>query len=83
MKQLDAITRAGQVVHNGDPVMTWMVSNVTAKTDAKDNVYPRKERDSQKIDGVVAHLMALARWMNDEPQPVSPWEDENYSMAMV
>jgi phage terminase large subunit-like protein len=74
MKQLDAITRAGQVVHNGDPVMTWMVSNVTAKTDAKDNVYPRKERDSQKIDGVVAHLMALARWMADEGDPRSVYE---------
>ena len=39
--------------------MTWMIGNVTAMRDAKDNVYPRKARDENKIDGVVALLMAL------------------------
>ena len=38
--------------------MTWMLSNVVAKPDAKDNVYPRKERPENKIDGPVA----LIRW---------------------
>lgn len=75
MKQLDALIRAGQIAHDGDPVMAWMISNVTAKQDAKDNVYPRKERDEQKIDGVVANLMALARWMKDEAAPSSVYED--------
>lgn len=61
MKTLDGMIRAGLVAHDGDPVITWMISNVVAKEDAKDNVYPRKERQENKIDGVVAHLMALAR----------------------
>jgi phage terminase large subunit-like protein len=61
MKILDSLIRAGKIQHNGDPVMTWMVSNTVAKADAKDNVYPRKERDENKIDGVVALLMALGR----------------------
>jgi len=65
MKYLDGIIRAGSIQHNNDPVMTWMISNVVAKMDAKDNVYPRKERDENKIDGVVALIMALGRCMND------------------
>jgi phage terminase large subunit-like protein len=66
MKTLDGLIRAGQISHDGDPVMTWMISNVVAKEDAKDNVYPRKERPENKIDGVVALIMALGRAMQGE-----------------
>ena len=61
MKILDSIIRAGKLKHNGDPVQSWMISNVVAKADAKDNVYPRKERDENKIDGVISLIMALGR----------------------
>ena len=61
MKILDSIILAGKLKHNGDPVQTWMISNVVAKADAKDNVYPRKERDENKIDGVISLIMALGR----------------------
>lgn len=69
MKQVDALIRARQLEHDGDPVMAWMMSNVVAKTDAKDNVYPRKERDEKKIDGFVALCMAMNRAMFAEPGP--------------
>lgn len=65
MKHLDGLIRSGGIRHNGDPVFTWMLSNVVARRDAKDNVYPRKEREENKIDGVVAHITALSRIMND------------------
>jgi phage terminase large subunit-like protein len=38
-----------------------MASNVVAHLDAKDNIYPRKERPENKIDGIVALIMALSR----------------------
>ena len=63
MKQMDGLIRCRAIAHNADPVFTWMLSNVVARPDAKDNVYPRKEREENKIDGPVAHIMALARWM--------------------
>jgi len=63
MKQMDGLIRSRKTAHNGDPVYTWMLSNVVAKPDAKDNVYPRKDREENKIDGPVAHMMALARFM--------------------
>lgn len=63
MKELDALMREGRLHHNGNPVMRWMVSNTVCHYDAKDNVYPRKERNENKIDGVVSSLMALGRAM--------------------
>tara|TARA_R110002110_G_scaffold415850_1_gene657953 strand:+ start:1610 stop:3265 length:1656 start_codon:yes stop_codon:yes gene_type:complete len=68
MKILDSIILAGKLKHNGDPVQTWMISNVVAKQDAKDNVYPRKERDENKIDGVISLIMALGRAQQTDGQ---------------
>ena len=67
MKLLEALVLQGRLTHDGNPVMTWMVSNVVCHRDAKDNIYPRKERPENKIDGVVAALMALNRWMSRDP----------------
>jgi phage terminase large subunit-like protein len=63
MKQIEALIRDRKLAHNGDPVMTWAMSNVVAKLDAKDNVYPRKERVENKIDPFVALCSAMARAM--------------------
>ena len=47
--------------------MTWMLSNTVAKANAKEEVYPRKLRDEDKIDGVVAMLMAMGRaWLAEK-----------------
>jgi phage terminase large subunit-like protein len=71
MKFLDSLIRAKQIRHSGDPVMSWMISNVVAKEDAKENVYPRKDRAENKIDGVVALLMGLGRSMNNSEDDIS------------
>lgn len=63
MKQLEALVLQKKLVHDGDPILAWMVSNVVCHRDQKDNIYPRKEREENKIDGVVALIMALGRAM--------------------
>ena len=63
MKELEALVLSGKLRHDGDPVLAWMVSNVVCHVDAKDNIYPRKEREENKIDGVVSLIMALARYI--------------------
>ncbi len=64
MREMEAAITGKRFIHSDDPVLTWMASNVTAKSDAKDNIYPRKERNENKIDGIIAILMALGRAMN-------------------
>ena len=61
MKSLQAAVYDRTLHHDGGPVLTWMMSNVIAHTDAKDNIYPRKEFPENKIDGVVALIMAINR----------------------
>lgn len=66
MKWLEALVLEGRLIHNSNPVMDWMISNVVCHRDAKDNIYPRKERNENKIDGPVAAIMALNRWLHHE-----------------
>ncbi len=66
MKHLQALVLEGRLHHDGNPALTWMVSNTMAKHDENDNIRPIKERDEAKIDGVVALIMALGRTMAAE-----------------
>lgn len=59
MKQIQALTFDNRLHTDGNPVLEWMASNVICHTDAKENIYPRKEKNENKIDGVVALIMAM------------------------
>jgi phage terminase large subunit-like protein len=75
MKEFEAVVIDGRFHHRGDPVLTWMVGNVIARRDAKDNIYPRKEHEDKKIDGAVACIMAIARAMVKAPPQASVYEE--------
>jgi len=75
MKELERLVLSGRLKHNGCPVLTWMVSNTVCHLDAKDNIYPRKEFPENKIDGVVALIMAVGRWMATDYNAASVYED--------
>ncbi len=64
-KDLEARVKAGphMLRHDGNPVMTWMMSNVNARVDKNDNVFPNKLNDECKIDGPVALITAMSRAM--------------------
>lgn len=64
MKELEALVLQGKLLHNDDPVLNWMISNVVCHTDAKENIYPRKEFPENKIDGAVALIMAIGRMLS-------------------
>ena len=59
MKQLQALIYARRIHFQKNPVMEWMLGNVVCHIDAKENIYPRKEKNEDKIDGAVALIMAL------------------------
>ncbi|MCM8595177.1 MAG: terminase large subunit [Candidatus Accumulibacter sp.] len=80
MKTIEALVLQGRLVHDGDPVLTWMASNVVAHLDAKDNIYPRKERPENKIDGIVALILALSRAIVPGTAVVL---DERYELVML
>lgn len=57
--------------HDGNPVMTWMISNVEVTTSKFNGLkHPTKSREENKIDGPVAMFLALGRAMQpSEPEP--------------
>lgn len=76
MKELDKLTRSRGIIHGGDPVMEWEISNVVGAPDKKDNVYPNKP-DGQphlKIDNPVALMSALGVHMGEEDNGPSVYE---------
>ena len=72
MKTLAGLIDDGRIVHDGDQALAWMLSNVTARPDANENVFPRKERDENKIDGADALIMALAVALQAEGREFEP-----------
>ena len=54
---------SGGLHHGGRPIVRWMASNVTVETDAAGNIKPSKKKSIEKIDGIVASIMALGRAM--------------------
>jgi phage terminase large subunit-like protein len=80
MKHLDAVIIAGRIHHNGDPILRWAIGNVVAKKDAKDNVYPRKAREDNKIDPAVALIANLSLQLRFQEEEPSPWADARTAM---
>jgi phage terminase large subunit-like protein len=54
------------MVLNNNPAMNWMLSNVALQEDAAGNIKPAKNKSKEKIDGIVALVMALGEMMHTE-----------------
>ncbi len=66
---VDAFERAllgGQMLHNSNPVLRWQAGNVVIETDAAGNRKPAKSRSLDRIDGMVAAIMACGLAARDE-----------------
>lgn len=61
--ELDRLLTGRQLRHGGHPVLRWMAGNVAVRQDPAGNLKPDRQRSGEKIDGVVALVMALGRAM--------------------
>jgi phage terminase large subunit-like protein len=73
-KEFEKAVLAGRIVHGGNPMLRWMASNVTVETDASANLKPSKKKSTEKIDGIVAAIMAVGRAAMGEPEQPSYYE---------
>lgn len=60
-KRFEEIIIAERIRDGGNPIMRWMVGNVSVLTDRDGNMRPSRDKQTDKIDGVAALLTALAR----------------------
>ena len=61
MRWIEVLIAEGRFHHSGDPVLTWCMTNVVVKPDAKENIFPRKISAGKKIDAAIGTITAAAR----------------------
>ena len=60
-KELMKLTLEKKIAHGGHPVLRWMADNIFIRTDPAGNIKADKEKSTERIDGVIALIMALDR----------------------
>lgn len=65
-KEFEHLVMAGRINHFGHPILRWMMQNVMIKTDTNGNIRPDKGKSKNKIDGIVACIIAVAAHMSTD-----------------
>lgn len=61
LRQLSELVISGRLAHDDNQVLAWMADNLVVRTGRDADLRPDKERSLDKIDGMVALVMALSR----------------------
>jgi phage terminase large subunit-like protein len=70
-RKLQADIENKELFHGSNPVLRWMMGNVTMTTNNNDQMRPNKQKSTDKIDGVVASLMAIGGHMYSGQQMIT------------
>jgi len=60
-KELMNLVLSKKIRHGGHPILRWNADNLVVRMDPAGNLKPDKEKSTQKIDGMVALIMAIDR----------------------
>jgi len=76
-KELERLLMSKALRHGGHPVLRWMADNVAVNQDPAGNIKPDKAKSTERIDGIVALVMAIGRALAVEV------EEPAYTMLFV
>ena len=68
-KELMKLALEGRLARDEHPVLAWMADNITVRQDPAGNIKPDKQKSTEKIDGIVALIMAPDRAIRDGGKP--------------
>ena len=74
-KEFYRLLMEGKIIHGGHPVLRWMAGNVVIDTDPAGNIKVTKAKSKEKIDGIVAAIMALDRAVRHEGESGSVYDE--------
>jgi phage terminase large subunit-like protein len=74
-KELEKMVLKREINHLRNPVLRWQCENVMLQTDAADNIKINKQKSSEKVDGMVALVMAIGEMMTDEHEADSIYNE--------
>ena len=61
LKEIEQLVIGKKIIHNKHPILRWNVGNVEIKSDENENIRPVKSKATERIDGLVAFINAMAR----------------------
>jgi phage terminase large subunit-like protein len=73
-RELERLVKEGLLRTGGNPVLRWMASNVALQYGPNEQVKPDKMKSGEKIDGIVALVMALDGWMRQASEGQSVYD---------
>ncbi len=82
-KAWEKLVVSGKLRHGGNPVLRWMASNVAVEIDPAGNLKPSKKKSTERIDGIVAGIMALGRALLQSEMYNSVYDRENRGLLWV
>lgn len=62
-KEFLALVESGRLLHGGDPVLTWMAAQLAVEVDSEGHQRPSRRASADRIDGIVAVILAIDRAM--------------------
>ncbi|EHN13121.1 terminase TerL endonuclease subunit [Clostridium sporogenes] len=85
IRRFEELLLEGKLIIQDNKCLTWQSGNVTAVTDDAENIKYSKKKSKNKIDAIIAMIMALSRCdalVNDpySSENISRHYEQNYSM---
>lgn len=75
-KEFERLVYSGRLRHGDNPVLRWQASHITVKTDPAGNIKPDKGASREKIDGLVAAVMAIGAAKKAQQSIAGIYDDE-------
>ena len=70
-RRMEALVMDHQFFHGGHPVLDWMIGNVVIMQSRDGQIRPDRSKSTNKIDGIVAGLMAMGSSFYPEVETIS------------
>lgn len=81
MKELERLVLKHKLRHGNNPVLTWCADNLVVKMGPTGLMMPDKAKSREKIDGIVAVIMALCLWLRNPDAGESYYEHHRLKTA--
>lgn len=77
---LERLVPKGKIIHGNNPVLTWMADNLVVRMGPTGLIKPDKSKSSEKIDGIVALIMAIDLAQRNTVTDLSGILDDDWGM---
>lgn len=68
------------ILHFGDPLLTWAIGNAVTKMDAQENIMLDKSKSTERIDPIAAIINAFGRATSGQAKDLSSHFKNNWSL---